>query len=565
MISNLPDKWDAEADFVAVGSGIGGLAGAITAHDNGLSAIVLERADQVGGVTALSMGEVWIAGNHLAAELGIEDSAESGFGYLQRLALGYGSDAATLNYAVHGRAALRHFADTIGLKMQVIRNCPDYYYGHNNHAVAEGRMLEVEPFPAETLGDWQERTRVSPLVTYGLTHEDMWRPGGAAHMAEWDYALMGERLMKDERCLGPGLIAYFVKGALDRGIPMHTGVDVVELIGDGERVIGVRTRRDGQDWYVKANKAVLVAVSSYERNADFAKTVGTQLELQSMVFPTVDGANFRLTGPVGARIAKVPDITFMGYTVPGEEQEFGGPLYRSCMGQIGMPGVIVVNRAGKRFGNEAFYRDIFYRTDRIEGADQHHPNLPCWIVLDSQFHDTYPFGPVMPGMDFPEGMAEQGATLAELAGRIGVDAKGLEETVARFNHYAEKGEDPDFGRGTHPWSAWISGDVRHKPNPNLGPLVRGPYYAVPLHRMGGSAIPNTGVLTDQHSRALGWDGAVIPGLYCAGNSVARMETGAAMQSGVSNGRGMVHGWLAALHAAGKPSTLLEEEAARLGV
>ena len=42
-------------------------------------------------------------------------------------------------------------------------------------------------------------------------------------MAKWDFGLMGERLTKDERCLGPGLAAYFVKGALDRGIPMHTG------------------------------------------------------------------------------------------------------------------------------------------------------------------------------------------------------------------------------------------------------------------------------------------------------------------------------------------------------
>ena len=44
----------------------------------------------------------------------------------------------------------------------MIRDCPDYYYGHSNDSVAEGRMLEVEPFPAETLGEWQAKTRVSP-------------------------------------------------------------------------------------------------------------------------------------------------------------------------------------------------------------------------------------------------------------------------------------------------------------------------------------------------------------------------------------------------------------------
>ena len=78
MLNNLPAQWDMEADVVSIGSGIGGLSAAITAHENGASALVLERTEQVGGVTALSMGEVWVAGNHHAAELGIEDSLHLG-------------------------------------------------------------------------------------------------------------------------------------------------------------------------------------------------------------------------------------------------------------------------------------------------------------------------------------------------------------------------------------------------------------------------------------------------------------------------------------------------------
>jgi 3-oxosteroid 1-dehydrogenase len=44
-----------------------------------------------------------------------------------------------------------------------------------------------------------------------------------------------------------------------------------------------------------------------------------------------------------------------------------------------------------------------------------------------------------------------------------------------------------------------------------------------------------------------------------------METGAVMQSGISNARGMTHGWLAARHAAGQPSDLLEREIERTGL
>ncbi|MBW8783379.1 MAG: FAD-binding protein [Novosphingobium sp.] len=565
MIRNIPEKWDLEADVVAIGSGIGGLSAAITAHDYGASTLVLERSGQVGGVTALSMGEVWVAGNHHAKELGIEDSVESGFRYLERLSMGYGSTAAILNLTANARHALKYFEDRIGLRMEVIRDCPDYYYTVSNDSVAEGRMLECEPFPGQSLGEWQPRTRLSPQMPYGLTHADMFAAGGVANMMKWDFAKMGERLTNDERCLGPGLAAYFVKGALDRGIPLMTGASAEELIADGTRVVGVRVVDDGRDVFVKANKAVIVAVSSYEENHDYNKTLSQQLDLGSMLFSGINGANFRLAGPLGARVARVPDITSLGIRVPGEEDEEGRPLWRSALAVIGQPHTIVVNRAGRRFGNEAFYRSFYYTIDAIDGGNQTHPNFPCWVVIDSQVREKYPFASLTPGQDWPEGFGARADTVAELARMIGVDARGLEDTIARFNANAEKGEDPDFGRGTHPWSVWMCGDPFHKPNPNLGPLVKPPFYAVELHRLGGSAIPAAGILTDQDSCVMGWDDRPIEGLYAAGNSVARMETGAVMQSGISNARGMTHGWLAARHACGDPSPLLRQEAERLGL
>jgi 3-oxosteroid 1-dehydrogenase len=262
----------------------------------------------------------------------------------------------------------------------------------------------------------------------------------------------------------------------------------------------------------------------------------------------------------------VPDITSLGITVPGEEDEEGKQLWRSALPVIGQPHTIVVNRAGKRFGNEAFYRSFYYTIDIIDGGNQTHPNFPCWVVIDSQVLEKYPFASLTPGQDWPEeGLGEKADTLGELARKIGVDPQGLEETVARFNANAEMGEDPEFGRGTHPWSAWMCGDVYHTPNPNLGPLVKAPFYAVELKRMGGTGIPSTGLLTDHHGRVVDWRDQPIAGLYAAGNSTARMETGAVMQSGISNARGMTFGWLAARHATGDASDLLEREVARMGL
>jgi len=384
-------------------------------------------------------------------------------------------------------------------------------------------------------------------------------------MIKWDFEIMGARMTNDERCLGPGLAAYFVKGALDRGIPLMTGATAEELIADGNRVVGVRIVKDGKDLFVKANQGVVVAVSSYEQNRDYNKTLSQQLDLGSMLFSGINGANFRLAGPLGARTAAVPDITSLGLIVPGEEDEEGKPLWRSALPVIGQPHTIVVNRAGKRFGNEAFYRSFYYTIDIIDGGNQTHPNFPCWVVIDSQVLEKYPFASLTPGQEWPTGFGAKANTIVELAQKIGVDATGLEETVARFNVNAEKGVDPDFGRGTHPWSVWMCGDPFHKPNPNLGPLVKPPFFAVELKRMGGTAIPSAGLLTDQHSRVMGWNDKPIDGLYAAGNSVARMETGAVMQSGISNARGMTCGWLAARHACGDPSDLLQREAKRLDI
>ena len=565
MIRNLPAKWDLEADVVAVGSGGGGLAAAITAHDHGASALVLERSDQVGGVTAYSMGEVWIPGNHLEAALGIEDSPESGFAYIKRLSMGYGDDLAILNQMVHGPVALRFFEERIGLKMCVVRDLPDYYYPHVEASLAEGRCLEALPFPAQTLGDWQSRTRLSPHVPYGMTHEDIFHNGGMANMMKWDYSVMAERLAKDERCAGPGLAAYFVKGVLDRGIAMHTGVDVQELVVDGGRVVGLRASVDGRDLFVRANRGVVIAVSSYERNPGYAKTLGHQLDPVSMVMPTIDGAHLRLAGQVGARIARVPDVSMLGFHVPGEEQEDEVALWRGALPFMGLPHTIVVNRAGKRFANEAFYRSVYFALGAIDGATQTHPNYPCWAIFDSQARKKYPFGSVMPGEELPEGMGVTAHSIAELAARIGVDAHGLADTVARFNDYSARGEDPEFARGTFPWGALMCGDPLQQPNANLGPLLEAPFHAVRLHQMAGGGIAATGIMADHHCRAIGWDDEPIEGLYVAGNSVARLDNGALMQSGITNARGMTHGYLAGRHAAGHPSELLQEERLRLGL
>ena len=104
-------------------------------------------------MTALSQGQVWVPGNHLAEGDGHRLSAASGFRYLQRLSMGYGEAELILNFTVHAPEALKYFEDEAGLRMNVVAG-PDYDDGLTMKALP-GR-LEVEPFPGLSLGEeWQ--------------------------------------------------------------------------------------------------------------------------------------------------------------------------------------------------------------------------------------------------------------------------------------------------------------------------------------------------------------------------------------------------------------------------
>ena len=99
-------------------------------------------------------------------------------------------------------------------------------------------------------------------------------------------------------------------------------------------------------------------------------------------------------------------------------------------------------------------------------------------------------------------------TLEELAAKINVPAENLAATVARFNEYAVKGEDPDFGRGESAYDKYWGDDDNPWPNPSLGPLQTGPFYA--LEVVNGAFGTNGGVATDGLARVLDVDNRAHP-------------------------------------------------------
>ena len=112
------------------------------------------------------------------------------------------------------------------------------------------------------------------------------------------------------------------------------------------------------------------------------------------------------------------------------------------------PGAIYVDGTGRRFCNES---NSYVEVGKAMYANK---AVPCWQVFDEGYVGRYVVGrqSARRSARLPEELIEQGAikradTIADLARQIDVPADELEQTVERFNEFAAKGLDPDFGRG----------------------------------------------------------------------------------------------------------------------
>jgi 3-oxosteroid 1-dehydrogenase len=88
-----------------------------------------------------------------------------------------------------------------------------------------------------------------------------------------------------------------------------------------------------------------------------------------------------------------------------------------------------------------------------------------------------------------------------------------------------------------------------RPNPNLGPLEKGPFEAWRI--VIGDLGTKGGVVTDEHARALREDGSVIEGLYSAGNNSASVMGRTYPGPGSTIGPATVFGLIAGRHMAAK--------------
>jgi 3-oxosteroid 1-dehydrogenase len=180
------------------------------------------------------------------------------------------------------------------------------------------------------------------------------------------------------------------------------------------------------------------------------------------------------------------------------------------------------------------------------------PHIPAWLIADQRYRDRYVFAGLPPRRPLPRRWYAAGAvyrapTLPELAEQAGIAQDGLAEAVRRFNGLAASGTDTDFGRGKSAYDRYY-GDPRCRPNPNLAPVDRSPFYAIKI--VPGDLGTKGGLRTDERSRVLRSDGSAIPGLYAAGNVSAAVMGRSYAGPGATIGPAMTFGYIAALDMAG---------------
>jgi 3-oxosteroid 1-dehydrogenase len=171
-----------------------------------------------------------------------------------------------------------------------------------------------------------------------------------------------------------------------------------------------------------------------------------------------------------------------------------------------------------------------------------YPNLPAYLIFDSQYLKKYSFANQPVGTDVPK-TVPRAASLPALAGQLGIDPDALAETAERFNGFAQSGVDTDFHRGENLWKL-ASAKAPRGINASLGSIEEPPFYGVALHPTGSASV---GLLADSNGRVIHQRRRPIPGLYASGNVAATTEHGVGYQAGLSLASSMTFSYLAVRH------------------
>ena len=177
--------------------------------------------------------------------------------------------------------------------------------------------------------------------------------------------------------------------------------------------------------------------------------------------------------------------------------------------------------------------------------------VPAFLICDHRFLRKYGFGMVKPA-PFPyrsfieRGYLTRADNLVSLAQKLGIDVDGLLDSIAKNNEYAVTGKDLEFGKGDDAYSRSL-GDANHGPNPCLGPIASGPFYAIRL--FAGDTATTCGLAVNTSAQVIGANDLPIEGLYACGPDMSNPTRGSNASGGFNIGPALTFAYIAARHMA----------------
>ncbi|WP_182086329.1 FAD-dependent oxidoreductase [Aureimonas sp. ME7] len=559
-----------ECDVLVVGSGAAGLTAAVTASHFGSRVVVAEKAPVFGGTSAWSGGWLWIPRNPLALAAGIHEPPGEAMRYLRGELGNRAGDPRLPMFLANGPEMVQFLQDHAALRWIDGNRVPDFH--ETPGARTGGRSVSAAPYDARELGSWIGKLRpplgvvslwgagIGPASDMRHFFDALRKPASAFYVGRRVAGIARDRLLHGRPMRlanGNALVARLLRSALDKGVMLIDSAPVVELLQEGERVVGARLSGPDGETLVRASAGVVLASGGFphdpERLERWAAVAGGR-EHRSAAPRSNTGDGLRLAETVGARVEAGLASNVAMAPVSLVAGPNGASIAFPHLVDRAKPGIIAVTPGGRRFVSEAdSYHDFMAA---LAAATPQGAYPTGWLIADHKAQRRWGLGWAKP-FPFPLGRAlrsgylKRGRDITELAQACSIPEGALEATLARFNQGAAQGVDPDFHRGESPYNK-VQGDDRHRPNPSLAPLAKGPFYAVRI--VPGSLGTFGGLRTDTLARVLGAGGDPIPGLFAVGADMASIMGGHYPAGGITLGPGMTFGYIAGRFLAGQPVT-----------